>query len=53
MVSLGRNLRLMHAVLTTSISSLVFEYDVSQLSVELAEGRYTSLSDIISRAFQR
>ena len=40
-------------VLATSISSLPLEYDVSQLSVELAEGRYTSLSDIISRLFQR
>ena len=29
------------------------EYDVSQLSVELAEGRFTSLSVIISRVFQR
>ena len=40
-------------VLATSISSLLLEYDVSQLSVELAEGRYTSLSVIISRVFQR
>ena len=54
-VSLGRNLRLMHAVLLRRAepSSLLLEYDVSQLSVELAEGRYISLSVIISRVFQR
>ena len=40
-------------VLATSISSLLLEYDVSQLSVELAEGRFTSLSYIISRVLQR
>ena len=32
--------------------SLLLAYDVSQLTVELAEGRYTSLSNIISRVFQ-
>ena len=32
--------------------SLLLAYDVSQLTVELAEGRYTSLSNIISRLFQ-
>ena len=54
-VSLRRNLRLMHAVLLRRAepSSLLHEYDVSQLSVELAEGRYISLSVIISRVFQR
>ena len=31
--------------------SLLLAYDVSQLTVELAEGRYTSLSNIISRVF--
>ena len=41
------------SVLATSISSLLLKYDVSQLSVELAQGRYTSLSVIISRVFQR
>ena len=40
-------------MLATSISSLLLEYDVLQLSVELAEARYTKLSDIISRVFQR
>ena len=40
-------------MLATFVSSLLIEYDVSQLSVELAEGRYTSLSVIISRVFQR
>ena len=33
-------------MLATFVSSLLLEYDVSQLSVELAEGRYTSLSVI-------
>ena len=32
---------------------LLLKYDVSQLSVKLAEGRYTPQSDIISRVFQR
>ena len=36
-----------------SISPLLLEYDVSQISVQLAEGRYTTLSNIISRVFQR
>ena len=40
-------------VIATSISSQLLEYDVSQLSVELAEDRYALLSDIISRAIQR
>ena len=40
-------------MLATFVSSLPLEYDVSQLSVELAEGRYTSLSVIISKVFQR
>ena len=51
-ISLRRNFRLMHAVLLRR-AELLLEYNVSQLSVELAEGRYTSLSDIISRVFQR
>ena len=40
-------------MLATSIYCLILEYNVSQLSVELAEGKYTSLSVIISRVFQR
>ena len=40
-------------MLATSIYSLLLEYDISQLSVELAEGKYTSLSVIISRVLQR
>ena len=45
----------MHVVLLrrakpyTYISSLLLEYDVSQLSVELAEGWYTFLLDVISK----
>ena len=46
-------LRRVGTSLATSISSLLLKYDVSLLSVELAEDRYTSLSDIISRVFQR
>ena len=38
-------------MLATSISFLLLEYDVSKLLVELAEGRYTSLSDIIQEYF--
>ena len=54
-VSLRRNLRLMHAVLLrrTEPSSLLLDYDVSQLSVVPADGRYTSLWVTISRVFQR
>ena len=37
-------------MLATSIS-LLLEYDVSKLSVGLAKGRYTSLSDIIQEYF--
>ena len=40
-------------MLATSIYSLLLEYDVSQLSVELAESKYTSLSVVISRVFRR
>ena len=38
-------------MLSTSISSLLLEYDVSQL--ELDEGKYTLLLVINSRAFPR
>ena len=51
-ISLRRNFRLMHAVLLRR-AELLLEYNVSQLSLELAESRYTPLSDIISRVFQR
>ena len=51
-ISLCRNFRLMHAVLLRR-AELLLEYNVSQLSLELAESRYTPLSDIISRVFQR
>ena len=40
-------------MLATSISSLLLEYDVSQLLVELDEGKYTLLLVINSRAFPR
>ena len=40
-------------MLTTSISSLLLEYDVSQLLVELDEGKCTLLLVINSRAFPR
>ena len=36
-------------MLATSIFSLLLEYDVSQLSIELAEGKYTPLSAVISK----
>ena len=36
-------------MLATSIFSLLLEYDISQLSVELAEGKYTPLSVVISK----
>ena len=36
-------------MLATSIFSLLLEYDVSQLSIELAEGKYTPLSVVISK----
>ena len=35
------------------LTILLLEYDVSQLLVELAEGKGTSLLDIISRVFQQ
>ena len=38
-------------MLATSISFLLLEYDVSKLLVELAEGEYTSPSDIIQEYF--
>ena len=40
-------------MLATSISSLLLEYDVSQLLVELDEGKYTLLLVLNSRAFPR
>ena len=44
--SYGDEVNLNQITLKKFLSSL--EYDVSQLSVELAEGRFTSLSVIIS-----
>ena len=35
------------------LTILLLEYDVSQLLVELAEGKGASLLDIISRVFQQ
>ena len=40
-------------MLATSVSSLLLEYDVSQLLVELDEGKYTLLLVINSRTFPR
>ena len=40
-------------MLATSISSLLLEYDVSQLLVELDERKYTLLLVINLRAFPR